>query len=120
MRAFSYSLTAILVVLVLILATACGGDEDQSGDAGGPAPTGSGSTEKATLRIGATDAPPEGVTKILITVSNIQVQASGADPWLTVVAGPVEFDLVEIQGVEEVLGEAQLDPGRYGQIRLDV
>ena len=36
------------------------------------------------------------------------------------VAGPVDFDLVEIQGVEQVLGEAELDPGRYGQIRLTV
>ena len=60
------------------------------------------------------------MTKILITVSEIQVQSSGDEPWLTVVSGPVEFDLVEIQGVEQILGEAELDPGRYGQIRLTV
>ena len=83
-------------------------------------PTGAQPGQKATLRIWATDAPPKDVTKILITVSEIQVQSSGDEPWLTVVSGPVEFDLVEIQGVEQILGEAELDPGRYGQIRLTV
>ncbi|MCH8206515.1 MAG: DUF4382 domain-containing protein [Chloroflexi bacterium] len=122
------------MVLVGTLVAACGGDGDEPTPTSTPAaapgatqpapqattPTGVQPAQKATLRIGATDAPPRDVTKILITVSEIQVQSSGNEPWLTVVSGPVEFDLVAIQGVEQVLGEAELDPGRYGQIRLTV
>ena len=78
------------------------------------------SSEKATLQIGATDAPPEGVTMILITVSDIEVQTGGPDPWQTIVEGPIDFDLVQIQGIEQTLGEAELEPGRYGQIRLNI
>ena len=74
----------------------------------------------ATLQIAATDAPPEGVTKILITVSNIEVQKAGGDTWTVVVSGTVDFDLVEIQGIETTLGEAILEPGTYNQIRLSI
>ena len=72
------------------------------------------------MEIRATDAPPKDVTKILITVANIEVHKATGDAWVNVVQGPVEFDLVEIQGVEETLGEAILEPGRYGQIRLEI
>ncbi len=72
------------------------------------------------MEIRATDAPPKEVTKILITVANIEVHKTTGDAWVNVVQGPVEFDLVEIQGVEETLGEAILEPGRYGQIRLEI
>ena len=64
------------------------------------------------------DAPPEGVSKILIKVSNVEVQRVGGDSWQVIVPGPVEFDLVEIQGVGQILGEALLDPGQYNQVRL--
>ena len=74
--------------------------------------------QPATLQIAATDAPPIGVTKILITASNIEVQKAGAEPWTVVVPGPVDFDLVEIQGIETTLGEAILEPGTYNQVRL--
>ncbi len=66
------------------------------------------------------DAPPDGVTEILITASNIEVQKADGDSWQVVVPGPVEFDLVKLQGVEETLGEALLDPGQYGQVRLSI
>ena len=32
----------------------------------------------------------------------------------------MEFDLVQITGVEEILGNKELDPGRYNQVRLSV
>ena len=72
------------------------------------------------MEIRATDAPPRDVTKILITVSDIQVNKAEGDAWQVVVQGPVEFDLVEIQGIETTLGEADLDPGQYNQVRLEV
>ena len=77
----------------------------------------------AILEVRATDKPPEGVTKILVTASGIEVNKAGGSEetgWRTVVPGPVEFDLVAITGVEEVLGSNELDPGRYAQVRLHI
>ena len=123
----------VLGSLIVVLLSACGGgDEEETPVTERPAgaetpgaevaetPTVTRPTEKATLRINATDAPPRGVTKILITVSQIEVQKADADAWQVAVPGPITFDLVEIEGVEKTLGETQFDPGSYGQIRLQV
>ena len=89
-----------------------------------PTTTSPGPARPATLEIRATDAPPpEGVSKILVTVSNIEVNVELEDTaggWLTVVAEPKTFDLMEIMGVEELLGTADLMPGEYNQVRLNV
>ena len=77
----------------------------------------------ATLEVRATDAPPpEGVTAIVFTVSRIQVNAATGDEpgWVTVVVEPRTFDLLEIAGIETLLGTANLSPGQYNQVRLDV
>ena len=78
---------------------------------------------QATLEIRVTDAPPEGVSKIEITVASVEVNRSEAPSptgWETVISEPQPFDLVQLTGVEALLGSAQLDPGRYHQIRLEV
>ena len=70
-----------------------------------------------------TDAPPEGVSKIEITVGSVEVnRAEGPSPvgWETVVSEPQTFDLVQVTGVEAILGSGQLEPGRYNQIRLNI
>ena len=75
------------------------------------------------MEIRVTDAPPEGVEKILITVENIEVNAVLEETeagWQTVIAEPKSFDLVAIAGVEEILGATQLQPGRYNQVRMEV
>ena len=77
----------------------------------------------AILEVRATDAPPpEGVTAIVFTVSRIQVNAATGDEpgWVTVVVEPRTFDLLEIAGIETLLGTANLSPGQYNQVRLDV
>ena len=54
-------------------------------------PTPSPAPRKATLEIRVTDDPPQGVTKILLTVSQIDVHAGGSSEdagWQTVVSGP--------------------------------
>jgi len=80
-------------------------------------------SEEGTLEIRVTDQPPDGVTSILVTVSNIEVNVSGDSEdagWRTVIAQPRQFDLVKVHGVEEILGKATLEPGRYEQMRLEV
>ena len=87
-----------------------------------PAPTAP--ARKAILEIRATDAPPpKGMSKILVTVSNIEVNMAVGDEaggWSSVVSEPKTFDLIEITGVEELLGTAELAPGEYKQVRLNV
>ena len=82
-----------------------------------PAPTNSG-----IVSIRATDAPPTGVSSIMVTTDNIQIhKADTAEgTWITVVEGEKTFDLVAIQGAEVFLGQKEVEAGHYTQIRLDV
>ena len=78
---------------------------------------------QATLELRVTDAPPEGVSKIEITVGSVEVnRAEGPSPvgWETVISEPQTFDLVQLEGIEALLGSSQLEPGRINQIRLEI
>jgi len=81
-------------------------------------------SQPAILEIRATDdPPPKEVTKILVTVNNVEVNMAMGDVgsgWITVISTPQTFDLLEIVGIEEILGTAELTPGQYNQVRLDV
>ena len=88
-----------------------------------PTPTASPLPRLAVLEVRVTDAPARQVSKVLVTVDNIQVNSAMGETeagWNTVVDEAKTFDLIAIAGVEEFLGSAELDPGRYNQIRLDV
>ena len=76
-----------------------------------------------TLEVRVTDQPADDPTEIVLTIENVEVHRSGGDDesgWQMVAAGPFEFDLLKLDGIEEILGEAELEVGRYQQIRLDV
>jgi hypothetical protein len=68
------------------------------------------------------DAPAAGVSKIMVTIRNIQIHKADAteDSWITVVSQESTFDLVAIQGAEVFLGSENVSSGNYTQIRLDV
>jgi hypothetical protein len=75
------------------------------------------------IEVRVTDAPPEGVTKVLVTVSRIEVhQADAAEEqgWITVIDGEKTFDLVAVIGIEEVLDTKEFAIGKYTQVRMDV
>ena len=106
-------LLPIILVLAIVIASGC-------------TQTGAG-TGNLVLQI--TDKPALDIEKAEVTISKIQVHlaTSGNDSnattesgWLTVVEGPVTYDLVAINDVNELLGEKQLAAGIYTQIRLDV
>jgi len=101
-----------------------------------------------TLQIMVTDAPPEEeVTSIMVTVESVEVHKAAAEQeqnqeqeqeqeqqesadnstneeagWLPldILAGNETFDLLQIQGIEEVLAVAELEPGKYTQIRMTI
>ncbi|MBM4444799.1 MAG: DUF4382 domain-containing protein [Chloroflexi bacterium] len=77
-----------------------------------------------SLAVWVTDAPGE-VQTLDVTVSEIQVHRAGDDSasddgWITVISQPVTFDLIALRDVQELLGEEELDPGHYTQVRLIV
>ena len=82
---------SIIMILAITLVSACTSAPTQ--------PTG-------TVEIRATDAPPAGVSKIMVTTKNIQIHKADApeDSWITVVSQEKTFDLVAIQGAEVFLG----------------
>jgi hypothetical protein len=101
---------------------------------------------KGTLQIMVTDAPPEEeVTSIMVTVERVEVHKAAAQQeqqqsainsttnsttnstdeeagWLPldILAGNETFDLLQIQGIEEVLAVAELEAGKYTQIRMTI
>ena len=96
---------------------------------------------KGTLQIMVTDAPPEEeVTSIMVTVESVEVHKAAAEQeqeqeqqsdvnstneeagWLPldILAGNETFDLLQIQGIEEVLAVTELEPGKYTQIRMTI
>ncbi len=120
----------LIFVVVMVLAAACGSD-------GPTTPTESAATSEAptatevskttsealgTLEVRVTDQPGAEVSAIVLTVQNIEVNISdgGESGWRTVVEGPAKFDLLQLDGIEKILGSATLEVGRYQQIRLEV
>ena len=85
------------------------------------------------LELKVTDAPPEGVSAIVVTLSNIEVHKEAAgeeEGWIawfvaTSTSGTTStvsktFDLLEVTGIEMTLGIEKFPLGRYDQIRMDV
>jgi hypothetical protein len=140
------SLAALGVVLLLV--TACGGESDTAspGDVaavGGTPSTGASGSDAETasedsgpspstggLDLRVTDAPPEGVTRIDVTVGGIEVHKADAEedegwiavfPIATTTAQTITFDLVAVTGIEGVLTQLEeFEVGKYTQIRMDV
>lgn len=56
-------------------------------------------------------------------LSNIRVNTADTDTgWVDVVAGPKEFDLLQLRtsGVAGLLGQVELSTGHYTQVHMDV
>ena len=83
-----------------------------------------------TLVLQITDKAPElNIENAMVTISNVEVHLAGAgeeenitteEGWFTVVEEEQIFDLIAIKDVKEILGSAELSPGKYTQIRLNV
>ncbi len=88
-----------------------------------------------TISVYVTDAPADDeVTGIVVTLSEVQVhmvlpeqEQSATDnqsqddegKWVTIDTGDdVTFDLLQIEGVEQFLGESEVEAAKYTQVRL--
>ncbi len=85
-----------------------------------------------TLQLKITDQG--NISSLVLSISEIKVHIAGNETeqsegqetnetdgsgWITVV-GSKSVDLIQVKGVNDLLGETSLDPGKYTQIRLSV
>ncbi len=98
-----------------------------------PAPNGiPDGTLNGTLQVYVTDAPPRNeVTSINVTIEEVQIHRTSAEQemeqegegeWITIDIGDdaATFDLLQVKGVEQFLGESEVAEGKYTQVRLVV
>lgn len=74
------------------------------------------------LEFRVTDAPAD-LSAVDVTISNIEVHQAGPEEetgWKTVVSGTISFELLELRGIEAILGSAEIESGHYTQIRMEV
>ena len=102
-----FVLGMVILSMVALLLGACAG----------PA-----TSNKGTMQVYVTDAPPKGVTAIEIKASNVEAHMSGAtdDQWVSLLKEPPVFDLVKATGVNVLLGTSDVAAGKYTQVRLDI
>ena len=124
-------LVLMLLGLVALAITGCsgGGDDEPSESTVAPALTstvkastsggGVGTSDTGTLEVRVTDAPDPSITAVYVTTDNIEVSIAG-EGWVSVIDEEITFELLALEGVEAVLGSAELPVGRYTQIRLSV
>ena len=108
---------AMAVATALLWLPGCGG--------GGGGIEGTGAPMQGVLRLSLTDAPACGYDSVHITIDRVRVHQSGgaaeADSgWSEVVLNPARrVDLLTLtNGVLEPLGQTELPPGKYTQLRL--
>lgn len=91
-------------------------ENTETGD--GDTPT----TGYGTLVLNMTDAKIEGLKVLNVTVSGVEVHMADAaeDSWVTFSSEKKTFDLMQLHGVSELIGEKELEEGQYTQIRLSV
>lgn len=106
-----------------------GKDEDEDDETSALIPGG-----KGIIEIRVTDPPPAGVASAVVYLSNIEVHRvlAGASAntsgnvsdndtgWVTLSSNITSFDLMDVIGVEAFLASANVDAGKFTQIRMDV
>jgi len=119
--------TLILVVMLGLAAlamAACSGDASTEATSTSAAtatlmPTNSSGAARGTLEVRITDAPDPSITAVYFTTDKVEVSAADGG-WITVIDEEVTFELLALEGVEAVLGSAELPVGKYTQVRLSV
>lgn len=115
-RSFKTLITLCIVTLALYQLAGCGG----GGGTGSAAPTG-------VLKLSITDKPSDNYNSVVVAISEVRAVPAGMDnaadndPGLPVVAHfntPKVIDVMQLQFIQQALGEITLPAGSYSQIRL--
>jgi len=105
----------VVTLLLLVLTAACAPTPGEVT----PAPTPTLPAGMGMIEIRVTDPPPPSVTSANVTLTNIEVHREGGG-WETIIIDEATFDLLDVVGVTEVLGSANVTAGSFTQIRMDV
>jgi hypothetical protein len=123
---FSNSLSLYKVLTVMTAAALALFQIQGCGGGGGVAPIGS-TASTGTLKLSITDKPSDNYQNVVISIREIRVVPAGRenapdnDPGLPVVASfatPRVIDVMQLQFVQQALGDVNLPSGSYSQIRL--
>jgi len=127
MRRTGKIVITLVTVLLLVLTVSCAPiTKEVTPEEVTPAPTPA--VEWGIVEIRVTDPPPADVKSAIVHLSKIEVHrvsanVSGSDNksgWITILEAPSSFDLMDVIGVEQLLGSANVTAGKYTQIRMDV
>jgi len=98
--------SVLILIIILLIGLNC--SENPAGN----------DSDKGTLKISLTDAPAD-YDAVNITFS--EVSANRDNQWEMVSTKTQQHNLLSLQnGVTSLLGESQLEPGTYNQIRLKI
>jgi len=69
------------------------------------------------------DVPMADIASLTVTITEISLDASGSseeEAKVVVFEGSTDVDLLDLQGVSEIISEAEVPPGTYTKIRLSI
>jgi hypothetical protein len=104
----------IIAVLTLSLLGSCTGQTTRTGTTT--------TTGQGKIQVYVTDAPAENITAIVIQAASIEIHRSGdnVSSWVTLLENPPAFDLLQVAGIQSLLGTANVTSGNYTQVRLAI
>ncbi|MBI4305940.1 MAG: DUF4382 domain-containing protein [Chloroflexi bacterium] len=78
--------------------------------------------DPGSIQLRASDPPPPGIDQVLATVLRVDAYLpSGRDRgWVTVIEGPITFDLKQASELPRFLGEREVAAGTYTRLRLQL
>ena len=124
MKRGSRIVVTLVTVLLLVFTVACVPAVTEEEEVVTPPVTPAPTVEWGIIEIRVTDPPPADVEHVFVTLANIEVHrvSDNVTGWETIPipTGNMTFDLMDVIGVEKVLGSANVTAGKYTQIRMDV
>ena len=113
-----------LTVLLLVAMVGCipAPEEPTPTPSPAPQPSPAPATEQGTIEIRVTDPPPADVVSAVVYLTGIEAHlvSDNSSEWIEILDAPPKFDLMEVIGVEEILGSSDVAAGKYTQIRMNV
>jgi hypothetical protein len=124
-------LLTVLAALLLLFTAACSAGPAGEGDVTSEEETrpeeGTEEVKTGVIEIRVTDPPPADVRSAFVQLNNVEVHKAAADnssdsqgEWIMLLESPASFNLMDVIGIEQLLGSVTVEDGKYTQIRMDV
>ncbi|MBI2288710.1 MAG: DUF4382 domain-containing protein [Chloroflexi bacterium] len=123
MRKIGGSIITLAIILLMALSTACAVSPKEVTPA---IPASVPAVGWGILEIRVTDPGPADVKSAVVYLKSIQVHkvtdniSDNTSGWIPIIGAPPSFDLMDVIGVEKILGSANITAGSFTQIRMEV